>query len=276
MKSTMWMLGISGLAMVLAGCVTTPKNGVCEAPAFEAKPAPGFPTGFLNKTLEGAQAMSRYVVYVPYNYTPDEAWPMIVFLHGAGERGSDGLIQSEVGIGTAIRRHADRFPAIVLMPQCPKDRFWDVILADMEQAIAKTREEYRIDQDRIYLTGLSMGGYGTWIWGATKTDTFAALMPICGGGALMDISGLSSLPLHETFGTLDERVKNLAKVPIWAFHGADDEVVPPLRTKQMLRLVEEAGGNVKYTEYPKTGHNSWDKAYGHRKAIEWLLSQRRK
>lgn len=237
----------------------------------------GVVTGFLNKTVDVEGGARKYVVYVPSDYTADKAWPMIVFLHGAGERGDDGLVQSEVGIGEAIRRHAAWFPAIVVMPQCPAERFWDAAVPAIEGAMAQTEQAYNIDKDRVYLTGLSMGGYMTWIWGALKTDTFAAYMPICGGGNLLDIQKLLGAEKSTIdFGTLEERVKKIVAVPIWAFHGAKDSVVPVARTQQMVRLVKEAGGEVKYTEFPDLDHNSWDAAYGDEEAVKWLFKQKRK
>ena len=278
---------VIGVVVALAaGCATTRERrdtapsttgeGAGPTPMVQGE-MPVTATGFINRTVleqDGGVAM-RYVVYVPQDYTPERAWPMIVFLHGAGERGDDGLVQTEVGIGTAIRRHAERFPAIVVMPQCPAGLFWNVILPEMEAAVARTREEYAVDPERMYLTGLSMGGYGTWLWGGMDTQPWAALMPICGGGSEAEIQHLSSQPIGDTFGNLSDRLERLAEVPIWAFHGADDETVPPQCTKRMVRMVREAGGDVQYTEFPDTGHNSWDKAYGDPKAIRWLLEQRR-
>lgn len=234
-------------------------------------------TGFLNKTVDVQEGNSRYVLYVPADYTPEKKWPLIVFLHGAGERGDDGLKQSEVGLGAAIRMNPERFPALVVMPQCPESRYWDApILAGVEQAMEQTRKDYTIDEQRIYLTGLSMGGYGTWMWGAVKSDTFAALMPICGGGEIEDLKGLAKKSKPGNFGTLEERVQRLAGIPIFAFHGAVDDVVPPERSREMVKLVEAAGGHVKYQEFPDTGHNSWDQAYGSANAIKWLFKQEKK
>lgn len=232
-------------------------------------------SGFLNQSVAVAGAESKYVLYVPREYTPDRAWPLIVFLHGAGERGDDGLIQSEVGLGGAIRRFPERYPALVLMPQCPEGAFWDTAIPAIEAQLAKTQADYRVDRERIYLTGLSMGGYMTWLWGALKTDTFAALTPICGGGKVEDIHRLlGSKETAVDFGTLEDRVAKLAAVPVWAFHGARDPVVPVMRSQVMVRLVEKAGGEVKYTEYPDLEHNSWDAAYGDEEFPKWLLKQR--
>jgi len=233
-------------------------------------------TGFINKTLAKDGGEVRYVLYVPRGYDAAQEWPLVVFLHGAGERGADGLIQSDVGIGHAIRNNPERFPCLVLMPQCPLEKFWDVMFADIEKMMEVTRKDYRIDPARITLTGLSMGGYGTWIWGPNKLDVFAALMPICGGGDPRDMKHLAPDSSVNRFGTVEDRVPKLATVPIWAFHGKKDDVVPPFRTQQMVKKVKEAGGDVKYTEFPEDGHNSWDSAYGDPETIAWLLSRRHK
>lgn len=253
--------------------------GVMAVLAADAAPSAGgcAATGFLNQTVAVEEGNPKYVLYVPEAYTPDNAWPLIVFLHGAGERGDDGMKQSQVGLGAAIRMNPERFPALVIMPQCPEDRYWDAqILKGVEQAMAQTRQQYNVDEKRIYLTGLSMGGYATWMWGALKADTFAALMPICGGGDIEDLKGLAKKSKSGSFGTLQERVNKLAQVPIFAFHGANDEVVPPERSRQMVKLVEAANGEVKYKEFPDTGHNSWDQAYGSANAIKWLFKQKKK
>lgn len=234
------------LATILGGCATTVKGHI----AREA----GIATGFINKTMSVNGTDRAYVVYVPREYDPRKPWPLIVFLHGAGERGDDGLKQTEVGIGRAVRFNSERFPCIIVMPQCPDGGWWDAAVDDIEQAYRDTVDSYNIDPKRVYLTGLSMGGFGTWIYGAQHVDRFAALLPICGGGRLEDVPALS-------------------RVPIWAFHGADDETVFPDESIKMVNAVKAANGNVTYTEYEDTGHNSWDKAYGDGRVIRWLLRQ---
>jgi len=237
------------LAVALAGCAVNRMKG---------RPAHHDPrvTGFINKTMDLNGVLRRYAVYVPHDYRPDKAWPAIVFLHGIGERGDDGLLQTEVGIGRAIRRHADWFPCLVVLPQCPDDVLWDKALDAIDAALAKTRDEYHVDPRRISLTGLSMGGFATWMYGAQRLDVYAALMPICGGGR-------------------SEDAEALAGVPIRAFHGAQDEKVPPGASRRMVEAVKQAGGNIKYTEFPGVDHNAWDPAYEDRANIKWLLRQKR-
>lgn len=209
-------------------------------------------TGFLNRTVEAGGETRRHVVYVPADYTPARAWPMILFLHGAGERGSDGLRQIAVGLGNAVMGDRARWPFVILFPQCPVGVHWisqeETLLGMMRQ----TEDEYRIDAERVYLTGLSMGGFGTWAFGAKHADLFAAFAPICGGG---------DPAMAEAF-----RGK-----PIWAFHGDGDTVVPPERSVAMTDAATVAGADVQMTLLPGVGHNSWDAAYREHGLAEWFL-----
>ncbi len=234
------------------------------------------PKGFVTKstTIEGVTRL--HSVYVPSDYTPEKSWPLIVFLHGAGERGEDGLLQTEVGLATAIRRNPARFPAIAVFPQCPAEKFWDSILPELDAILAQVETDYAIDPKRRYLTGLSMGGYGCWTWGADQVERFAALLPICGGGVPEDMNRITAAPIDVSrFGGLKERVERLASVPVWAFHGMKDTTVPPFRTKQMVRMVSRAGGKVQHTEYEKEGHDVWNAVYADEKVIAWMFEQRK-
>lgn len=198
-----------------------------------------------------------YAVHLPKNYSADKRWPALLFLHGLGERGSDGVKHTTVGLGKAIRENPDRFPCVVIMPQCPDDRRWTGAMEPVVMSILDAAmNEYSIDPDRVVLTGLSMGGFGTWAVGRTYTNRFAALAPICGGGEPFDVG-------------------SLAQIPIWCFHGDDDNVVAPDRSREMVAAVQAAGGNIKYTEYPGVNHNSWDPTYGDAEVIAWMLKQHR-
>lgn len=216
------------------------------------------PAGFLIQQQDFTERSATYVVFVPPTYSPDQDWPAIVLLHGMGESGTDGLKQVSVGLGTAIQRDIEAWPFIVLMPQKPdRQSKWAEHEAMVMKLLDRTREEYRVDPDRIYLTGLSQGGYGTWAIGARHSDLFAALAPVCGGGDP---------------ATADR----LAKMPIWCFHGETDEAVPVARSQEMVSAVEAAGGRPKLTIYPGVGHNSWDKAYRDEGLAGWLLEHRRR
>ena len=233
-------------------------------------------SGFLNRTLRQDSDTFRYQVYVPPQWTPENDWPVILFLHGAGQRGEDGMIQSETGIGAAIRRNRGRFPCLVVLPQCREDLWW--VHAEMEsvalKALGETIREFNGDPHRIYLTGLSMGGYGTWRLGAKHPGRFAALVPICGGIRppprirLPRGSSLTPPPGDPYAAT----AKKIGKTPVWVFHGDTDPTVPVTESRKMVEALKSAGGNVMYTEYEGVGHNSWDKAYAEPELIPWLLS----
>lgn len=213
-------------------------------------------TGFLNRTVEAGGETRRYVVYVPADYTPERAWPMILFLHGAGERGSDGLRQIAVGLGTAVMADRAQWPFIIVFPQCPTGVHW---ISQEETLLAMMRREqgaFNVDPERLYLTGLSMGGFGTWAFGAKHPDLFAAFAPICGGG-----EAAMAPPFRGK--------------PVWAFHGDGDTVVPPERSVAMVDAVRAAGADVQMTMLPGVGHNSWDAAYREHGLAEWFLQHTR-
>lgn len=232
-------------------------------------------TGFLNRTLRVKGVTYKYQVYVPAEWTKSRRWPVILFLHGAGERGEDGLAQTQVGIGGAIRLHSDRIPAVVVMPQCRKEKWWtapdmmEMAMAALEEAVKK----FRGDRARLYLTGLSMGGYGTFGMGAQYAGRFAALVPICGGVRLPRRA--KTAPAEEPAGDpYAETARKIGKTPIWIFHGAADPTVPVTESQKMRDAIKAAGGDPRYTEYPGVGHNSWDRAYGEAELWKWLFEQR--
>jgi predicted peptidase len=220
--------------------------------------AAGGPTGFLDKTIAIDGKTHPYVVYVPRDYSPDKKWPVILFLHGAGERGTDGLKQSQVGIGLGLRMFSERYPAVVVMPQCLPNQRWADGMADMAlKALDQTMADYSCDPSRQYLTGLSMGGFGSWLIASQHPKRFAAVVPICGRGS------------KDTASVLKD-------VPIWAFHGDQDNAVPVAGSRDMVEAIKAAGGTlIKYTEYPGVGHNSWDAAYSDKAMAEWLFAQKR-
>ena len=235
-------------------------------------------TGFLNRTMQIARDQYRYQVFVPSNYDPQKKWPVILFLHGSGERGQDGLLHTEVGMGYAIRYAGADFPAVVVFPQCRRDRFWTD--ADMQTvaltALNQTIKEFHGDPDHIYLTGLSMGGYGTWEIAIHNSGKFAAFVPICGGlKAPKDYPNLQSSLIHDAAipDPYAEVARRIGKTPVWIFHGDADPTVPVEESRKMAKALQDAGGNVKYTEYPGVPHNSWDKAYAEPQLIPWMLQQ---
>ena len=231
--------------------------------------------GFVTRTIEIESQIYQYQVFVPEQWTPTRRWPVVLFLHGAGERGSDGVKQTEVGLGPAIRLNPASLPALVVMPQCRRGVWWNdpamesLALSTLEETI----REYNGDPSRIYLTGLSMGGYGTFYLGAKYPDRFAALAPICGG--VVPPNRLRQAGGTDHSEAYAEAARRIGNTPTWIFHGASDPVVPVSESQQMVKALEEQGISVKYTEYPGVGHNSWDAAYSESGFFTWLLSQRR-
>jgi predicted peptidase len=214
-------------------------------------------TGLLSKTIEVGDTVYRYAVYVPAEYTPEKPWPAVLFLHGIQERGDDGWAQTRVGIWPAIAAYPDRFGCIVVMPQCQDEQDWCGPMADVAlAALDATLDQYEVDENRVVLTGLSMGGFGTWCIGARRPERFSALVPICGGGDPKDAA-------------------DLAKVPAWCYHGDADGAVPVERSREMVDAIRAAGGEVRYNELAGVGHNSWDPAYGNPQVIAWMLAQQR-
>ncbi len=198
----------------------------------------------------------RYAVYVSPDYTPDKKWPLIVFLHGASRRGSDGWDQTHQGLGPAMRERPDRFPCIAVMPQCPKGKYWPDVSHHIDTAVAQTLTRYPIDPSRVYLTGLSMGGFGTLYYGAERPDRYAAMIAIAGGARGWVVDPLVDMPL-------------------WLFHNRGDRIVPVSRSREMAAAFKRAGAQAKYTEYSDPGHDAWTRAYNDPKVIDWLLSQSR-
>jgi predicted peptidase len=238
-------------------------------------------TGFLNRSVTVAGLKYRYQVYVPAGWTSQKKWPVILSLHGAGERGSDGLFSTENGLGRAIRRNAKAFPFIAVFPQCPEDAMWvdkpmqELAMAALESAV----NEFNGDRQQLYLTGLSMGGYGTWEMAMRYPRFFAAIAPVC--GALRPPVGMYP-ELHSRLANLrgndpyTEAAKKIGLVPVWIFHGARDPVIPVQESRRMAAALKAVGAPVRYSEYPDANHNSWDRAYAEPELVKWLLEQRRR
>jgi predicted peptidase len=202
-----------------------------------------------------------YALYLPPGYESggDKRWPLLFFLHGAGERGDNLDLVSIYGPLMQVKEGRE-LPFIVVAPQCPENWTWDRSLEELDQLFLEIVRNYSVDLERIYVTGLSMGGYGTWHWAVHQPRAFAALVPICGGGMW-----LMGFP---------QRVAALKDVPIWTFHGDADEVVPLGNTAELVEELRKLGAPVKFTIYPGVGHDSWTPAYNEPELIPWLLAQR--
>ncbi|MCL2494365.1 MAG: prolyl oligopeptidase family serine peptidase [Oscillospiraceae bacterium] len=199
-----------------------------------------------------------YRLYLPEGLYNGRESPLVLYLHGTGERGYDNRAQTRKNsvMQTLLsEENLAAYPCIVIAPQCPEDQWWDTqpLMSLLEDFTAK----HPVDPNRIYITGLSMGGYGTWEMLAAYPDYFAAAVPICGGGD-------------------PESAALFAHVPVWAFHGGRDSVVKPEQSREMIAALEAAGGNVEYTEYPREGHQSWERAYREEGLFAWMFAQVKK
>lgn len=192
-------------------------------------------------------------------YSPEvisKGLPLIIQLHGAGERGDGGEALSRVDVHGFSKMIANgERECIFVMPQCPKDSFWAARVESIVRFVGQLVDEYKVDSDRVYLTGLSMGGYGTWFTSMARPDLFAAIAPICGGGMAWNADVLT--------------------MPVWAFHGAEDPEVSPMQSDEMVEKLMKVGAAVRYSRIDGVGHNVWENAYNE-ELYEWLLSHRRK
>lgn len=198
-----------------------------------------------------------YVLYTPDGYKDSKKeYPLIVFLHGAGERGED---LSKVSVHGPLNyiKEGNKIDAVILAPQCPEGVYWRA--HEVAALVKKVIKENRIDESRVYLTGLSMGGYGVWATGGEYPELFAAMAPVCGA----------------IYRPIYRNISHIQKMPIWVFHGALDDVVSPTNSNEMVKTLKEAGNDVKYTVYPLANHNSWTETYNNPELYEWLLAQKK-
>jgi predicted peptidase len=231
--------------------------------------------GFLFRELTSSGRVYPYAVYVPRGYDPSRPWPLILFLHGMGESGTDGVRPIIQGIGSAILWASERWPAIVIFPQKPtQDSQWEQHETAVMTILDTVRGQYTVDPDRIYLTGLSQGGHGTWVLGARHHDLWAALVSICAYTAAPPRDAGPGLPPAYT-GTTEQLAAGIGDLPLWIFHGDADDVVPPEQAREMARAMTALGHPPKLTIYPGVNHNSWDRAYAEEELSRWLLLQRR-
>ena len=228
---------------------TAVRPGTQEARSFRA-----------SVTTEAAYA---YQLFVPKDpaAAPGHTWPLLVFLHGAGERGTDIAKVTVHGPPRIVASRPD-FPFVVASPQCPDHAFWDP--AQLDLFLDHLLATYPVDPSRVYLTGLSMGGNGSWAWATRSPHRFAAVAPICGWADPVRV-WLASGPRREA----------LSRLPIWAFHGAKDNVVPLEGSQAMVAAFERIGNKPRLTIDPEAGHDSWTAAYANTALYDWFLTQRR-
>lgn len=227
-------------------------------------------TGFLNRTVILKGSTYRYQIYVPEQWKPTQSWPIILFLHGRGERGSEGLWQTQVGLPTAVRDHPERWPFLIVMPQVPFHHFWTDpdMLAMAMTALEQSTREFHGDPQRTYLTGLSMGAYGVWELAKIYKRMFAAIAPVAGG--IFWSYAPSRWKEQQTLPA--EYATQIGRTPVWIFHGLDDPVVQPKQSEIMYDALKASGGRVRLWLYTGVRHNSWDRAYQNPELPKWFLS----
>lgn len=194
----------------------------------------------------------QYLLTLPKDYDTQEKWPLVLFLHGKGERGNDLELVKKHGPPKLVAAGRE-FPFILVSPQCPDTQWWESL--ELLALLDEIEKQYKVDKDRIYVTGLSMGGFGTWSLIHSAPDRFAAAAPICGGG----------FPFW---------AKHFKNVPVWAFHGAKDSVVPLEWSQTMVDALNKEGGEGQLTIYPEAGHDAWTETYDDPEFYDWLLSHR--
>jgi len=260
MSMSLQLPALALAAMVLAACSYAPQRQ--DTGTFVEREI----------VLEGRP--HRYQVFVPARAaTPGKA-PVVLFLHGSGERGDDNRSQLEVGLGPRVRAEAARFPAIVVFPQAPEGAEWNQLAEVVTAQLEAATREFGGDPDRTYLTGLSMGGYGAWDLALRQPGRFAALVPVCGGllhprRPSMAVGGLEGE--DDPYAAVAQRLRDL---PVWIFHGARDGAVPVEYSRRLDAAFRAAGArDARYTEFPDADHNSWDPAYATPQLWDWLFAQ---
>ncbi|MFH1121311.1 MAG: prolyl oligopeptidase family serine peptidase [Bacteroidota bacterium] len=201
---------------------------------------------------------SEYLLYLPESYDnrAEIKWPLMVFLHGSGERGKD-LEKVKVHGPPKLIEHGKTFPLVVLSPQCPDSTDWDT--ETLFALITHIASEYKIDETRIYLTGLSMGGWATWDLAMAYPEYFAAIAPVCA----------------RVGRNYPSRAADIKTLPVWVFHGAADEVVLINESAKMVKALEECGNKVRFTIYPTAGHDCWTETYNNQELYNWFLSNKK-
>jgi poly(3-hydroxybutyrate) depolymerase len=220
-------------------------------------------TGFQLREFKDEAGAHKYSLFIPAAYTPARKWPVILFLHGAGERGTDGILPTGVGLGPLVKVREANFPFLVVFPQNEETHGriltgWSPDSTDGQRALAilsQVEKDFSVDTSREILTGWSMGGYGAWQLAAANRDRWLAVVPVSSGG---DVA-------------LAEQLKG---IPIWAFHGAKDKVVRPEESRKLIEAIKAAGGQPRYTELADGDHNVWTQVYDDDRLYAWMLSPR--
>ena len=233
--------------------------------AGHSSAAQGTKSGLLTRTVSVGGVSYTYQVYVPASLAGKRDVPVIVFLHGIGQRGEGGFLPADGAAGGFVRQYLEQIPAVALLPQCRKGKYWHdpemerMVMAELEQASS----EFSADPRRLYLAGVSMGGFGAWHMAAERPGKFAAVVAVCGGSTLT--SGDRFTPLARKIG----------RTPVWVFHGGEDRVVPVSESRGMVEALKRVeGSRVRYSEFEGVGHNVWLNVAAEPGLLPWLLEQR--
>ena len=241
------------MRLALLACLLS--LGLCAA-EFTLPPEVKFKPDAKHFEKAGLPHALDYLAYLPSSYDKDTAkkWPLVIFLHGSGERGSQVNLVRKNGLPFELDRRGDT-PYVMIAPQCPSNERWNVQVLDA--LLTDLLKTYRIDEKRVIITGLSLGGYGSWAWSCEHPERFAGVIPVCGG-------------------IEPAKTVSLKGMPIWAFHGDKDKSVPIERGQLAAEAAKKNGADVKFTVYPGVGHNSWEKAYAEPELEAWILARVRK
>jgi len=262
------------LAFAVSPGIASPMARGMAAKTKPAKPEPPQDTGFLNRKIELHGIAYRFQVYLPEDWRRDDGkqWPIILFLHGRGERGSEGMWQTQIGLPEAVRNHPDRWPFVIVMPQCQQTAHWtDPAMLEMAMAaLDQESAEFHGDASRTYLTALSMGGYGAWELARLNPHRWAAIA-IAASGVFWSYEPerwqeASVLPA--------EYAHAVGRTPVWLFHGSLDPTVAPRQSELMFDAFKAAGGNIRLWIYQGLLHDSWSRAYDEPELPRWLLAHR--
>ncbi|MCC7353384.1 MAG: prolyl oligopeptidase family serine peptidase [Anaerolineae bacterium] len=199
-----------------------------------------------------------YLVFLPQGYgaNPQQKWPLLLYLHGMGERGTNPATMILHGLREYVEQ-TDDFPFVLVAPQCPPDSWWEDEIEALDALLDELLAKYALDAERVYLTGISMGGYGTWRFVLRHPERFAAIAPVCGGG----IPALTGV---------------FKEVPVWAFHGAKDTSVPLSASESMVSALQARGGDARLSVFPDGDHHLWNEAYKNPELYAWFLRHRRR
>jgi poly(3-hydroxybutyrate) depolymerase len=260
-----------------AACLAAPASALAASSAVGSNHHHADPpqeTGFLNRKVEVNGVSYRFMVYLPEEYRRDDGklWPVILFLHGRGERGSEGMWQTQVGLPSEVRDHPERWPFVIVIPQCPIPAHWTdpPMLAMAMAALDQEQTEFHGDPDHIYLTGLSLGGYGAWELAKLYPHRWAAIA-IAAGGIFWSYAPDR---WQQSATLIPEYTQAVGRTPIWLFHGSDDPVVPPRESELMFDALKADGGNIRLWIYQGLTHDCWARAYNEPELPHWLLSHK--